>query len=115
MGPFAMLEDAAHCSRSRMPNMDSVLQMEFTIPGEDQSFQRAMNFAREKAKENLEEFMLLSWYDRERDFESPQHVSECGLEGAVPGYLEYGVSRGATLMVNINNGKFVFLFAPAPI
>ncbi len=31
--------------------------------------------------------MLLSWYDRDRDFEAPQHVSECHEKGATPGYV----------------------------
>ena len=52
--------------------------------------------------------MLLSWYDRDRDFESPQHASECHLDSAVPGYVDYGIYHGATLKVDIEQGRFVF-------
>jgi hypothetical protein len=45
--------------------------------------------------------MLLAWYDRDRDFESTQHASECHQDSAVPGYVDYGVHHGATLMVDI--------------
>jgi hypothetical protein len=56
--------------------------------------------------------MLLSWYDRDRDFESPQHASECYQLGAIPGFVEYGLSHGARLMVDIGQGRFVFFFLP---
>lgn len=56
--------------------------------------------------------MLLSWYDRDRDFESPQHASECHAQSAVPGYVDYGLNHGATLMVDIEDGRFVFFYLP---
>ena len=36
-----------------------------------------MKLVDEKAQQALGEVMMLSWYDRDRDFESPQHSSEC--------------------------------------
>ena len=39
-------------------------------------YQVAMKLADEKAQQTSGEVMLLSWYDRDRDFESPQHSSE---------------------------------------
>ena len=56
--------------------------------------------------------MLLSWYDRDRDFESPQHVSEWHQGYAVPGYVDYAVHRGATLKINVENSRFVFFYTP---
>jgi hypothetical protein len=50
--------------------------------------------------------------DRDRDVESPQHVSECHAESAVPGYVDYGINHGATLMVDIEDGRFVFFYLP---
>jgi hypothetical protein len=47
-----------------------------------------------------------------RDFESPQHASECHLESAVPGYVDYGICHGATLKVAIEQGRFVFCYQP---
>ena len=44
--------------------------------------------------------------------ESPQHASECHLDSAVPGYVDYGIYHGATLKVNIEQGRFVFFYLP---
>lgn len=63
-----------------------------------------------EACRRLGEYMLLSWYDRTRDFEAPQHVSECHEKGAIPGYVDYALSRGAELKVDINGGRFVFFY-----
>lgn len=62
------------------------------------------------AEKELGEFMLLSWYDKDRDFESPQHSSECHLDSAVPGYVDYGQNHGAVLKVDINDGRFVYFY-----
>jgi hypothetical protein len=60
--------------------------------------------------QRLGEHMLLSWHDRDRDFEAPQHVSECHQIGAVPGYVDYALYRGANLKSDIERGRFVFFF-----
>lgn len=75
-------------------------------------YRAAMRLADAEAAVRLGEYMLLSWYDRDRDFESPQHASECHLDSAVPGYVDYGVSHGARLMVEIEDGRFVFFYLP---
>lgn len=72
----------------------------------------AMRLAEAEARARLGECMLLSWYDRDRDFESPQHAGECHLGSAVPGYVDYALYRGATLMVDIEAGRFVFFYLP---
>lgn len=72
----------------------------------------AMRLAESEARARLGECMLLSWYDRDRDFESPQHASECHQGGAVPGYVDYALHRGAKLMVDIEAGRFVFFYLP---
>ena len=70
-------------------------------------YQEAMPLADAEAKTVLAEYMLLSWYDRDRDFESPQHASECHLDSATPGYVDYGINHGATLKIDIEDGRFV--------
>jgi len=75
----------------------------------------AMRLANAEAERLLGEFMLLSWYDRDRDFEAPAHVSECHADSAVPGYVDYAVHRGATLKVDIEDGRFVFFYLPTEI
>ncbi|MHB8346303.1 MAG: AF1514 family protein [Acidiferrobacterales bacterium] len=72
----------------------------------------AMALAEREASARLGDHMLLSWYDRDRDFESPQHSSECHMVSAVPGYVDYGVNHGATLKVDIEEGRFVFFYLP---
>jgi Domain of unknown function (DUF5619) len=73
----------------------------------------AMTLARAEAEARLGEPMLLSWYDRDRDFEAPQHVSECHQASATPGYVDYGLFHGASLMVDIEAGRFVFFYRDA--
>ena len=63
-------------------------------------YQTAMQQANQIAEEKLDDMMLLSWYDRDRDFESPQHSSECHADSAVPGYVDYGLYHGATLKID---------------
>ena len=71
----------------------------------------AANMARKEAHAaGFEEIMLLSWYDRDRDFESPQHASECHADSAIPGYVDYGVYHGAQLKIDIEQGRFVFFY-----
>lgn len=70
----------------------------------------AMKLANTAAEEKLADYMLLSWYDRDRNFESPQHASECHQASAVPGYVDYGLNHGANLMVDMEQGRFVFFY-----
>jgi hypothetical protein len=70
----------------------------------------AMRQADTEASRLLGEHMLLSWYDRDRDFESPQHSSECHAASAVPGYVDYGINHGASLMLDFEAGRFVFFY-----
>lgn len=75
----------------------------------------ALPLAERIAKERLGEAMLLSWYDRDRGFESPQHASECHADSAVPGYVDYGIHHGATLKIDIEQGRFVFFYLPVEL
>jgi hypothetical protein len=80
-----------------------------------QDYLQAMEIANRQADATLGEHMLLSWYDRDRDFESPQHASECHQGGAIPGYVDYGIHHGATLKVDIEQGRFVFFYMPLDV
>ena len=79
-----------------------------------ENYLQAMKLADLEAASRLGEYMLISWYDRDRDFESPQHSSECHSAGAVPGYVDYGLNHGATLKVDIEAGRFVFFYLALP-
>ncbi|MGE5152598.1 MAG: AF1514 family protein [Bdellovibrio bacteriovorus] len=76
-------------------------------------YRAAMDVATRQAQQRLGDPMLLSWYDRDRDFESPQHASECHQASAVPGYVDYGIHHGATLVVDLEQGRFVFFYLDA--
>ena len=77
-------------------------------------YREAMALADQVAEERLgEEAMRIAWYDRDRDFESPQHASECHQDAAVPGYVDYALSHGATLKVDVGSGRYVFYYLPA--
>ncbi|MBI3571143.1 MAG: AF1514 family protein [Gammaproteobacteria bacterium] len=78
-------------------------------------YREAMRLANAEAAARLNDYMLLSWYDRDRNFEAPQHSSECHQDSAVPGYVDYGIHHGATLMVDVENGRFVFFYRPVDI
>ena len=54
--------------------------------------------------------MLLSWYDRERDLESPAGVSECHVGCATKGSWDYALNRDARLAVEFDSGRFFFCF-----
>lgn len=81
----------------------------YPSPGD---YREAMAIANAEAKARLGEAMLLSWYDRDRDFEAPQHASECHQDSAVPGYVDYGLNHGARLEISLEGGRFVFFYLP---
>jgi hypothetical protein len=76
---------------------------------------QALALANAEAAARLRDYLLLSWYDRDRDFAAPQHVSECHAGSAVPGYVDYGLHHGATLKVDIEDGRFVFFYRPVDL
>lgn len=79
------------------------------------AFGQALALANSEAARRLAEPMLLSWYDRDRNFESPQHVSECHQASAIPGYVDYALHRGATLRIDVESGRFVFFYLSAAL
>ena len=64
-------------------------------------FDAAIRRASEVADEQLGENMLLSWYDRERDLESPPHASACHEGCAIKGFGDYALNSGGALVVFI--------------
>ncbi len=105
--------DTPACPLPVAPDFSAVsiikLQPDTTLP----DYRAAMDLARDEAAARLEEPMLLSWYDRDRNFEAPQHVSECHQASATPGYVDYGLNHGARLMIDIESGRFVFFYRDA--
>ena len=104
-------EGNPYCDMSP-PSYEGVEIVELNPESPPADYLEAMAIANRLADEKLDEHMLLSWYDRDRDFESPQHASECHAASAVPGYVDYGLYHGATLKIDIENGRFVFFYLP---
>lgn len=103
-------DDAPACGLRREPDYTGVTQVSLVPPQPPKDYREAMRLADGEAEARLGDYMLLSWYDRDRDFESPQHSSECHLDSAVPGYVDYGLNHGAALKVDIEDGRFVFFY-----
>ncbi len=80
--------------------------------GTSLDFDAAIKRASAVADELIGENMLLSWYDRERDLESPAHVGECHEGCPIKGYWDYAQNRGGALAVDFDEGRFVFCFRP---
>ena len=76
------------------------------------NYQEGMALAKEVATNRFEDYMLMSWYDRDRDFESPPNTTECAGNCKKDGYIHYGLNHGAKLKVDVEDGRFVFFFAP---
>ncbi|PKN31184.1 MAG: hypothetical protein CVU63_25265 [Deltaproteobacteria bacterium HGW-Deltaproteobacteria-20] len=79
-------------------------------PEDIMSWSEARGIADETAARELFDPILLSWFDRDRGFESPAHASECHEACDEPGYIEYARSRGGELQVQIGGGQFVFCY-----
>lgn len=103
------------CAAPVSPDPVSVRVVELMPDPPPDDYRAAMIVADAEAADCLGDFMLLSWYDRDRNFEAPQHVSECHSDSAVPGYVDYALYRGATLKVDIDNGRFVFFYLPVAL
>ena len=77
----------------------------------DLDFNAALKLATAIALQQLgDDTMLLSWFDRERDLESPAGVSECHVGCATKGSWDYALNRGARLAVEFDADRFYFCF-----
>ena len=103
------------CNLPQAPDYSGVTIVELSPDPVLDDYLQAMALANEQAEKLIGEHMLLAWYDRDRDFESPQHASECHANSPLPGYVDYGVYHGATLKVDIEEGRFVFFYLPVDL
>lgn len=114
-GPPAGQEGQAACPITLPPDLSGITSVSLKLEPPVANYLVAMQLADAEAKARWHDYMLLSWYDRDRDFEAPQHVSECHQTSAVPGYVDYGIHHGATLKVDVEDGRFVFFYRPAEL
>lgn len=100
------------CSLPKEPDYTGVTIVELKPDPSPADYLDAMRLANDEADLRLGDYMMLSWYDRDRDFESPRHASECHSNSATPGYVDYALYRGAKLKIDIEVGRFVFFYLP---
>jgi len=103
-------ESPISCPIPTEPDLSNLAVVELEPNERVPDYRAAMSIANAEAEKRIGQHMLLSWYDHDRDFESPQHTSECHQDSAVPGYVDYGIHHGATLKVDIEHGRFVFFY-----
>ena len=103
------------CNLPQEPDYTGVKIIELTPEPAAADYLQAMSIANREAERLIGENMLLAWYDRDRDFESPQHASECHVNSAVPGYIDYALYHGATLKIDVEQGRFVFFYLPVDL
>ena len=70
-------------------------------------FEKARDLAKRKAQEICSEAMLLSWNNTETGEYYP--AFECGRIGR-PAWVVYADARGADLTIDINDGRYTFMF-----
>ena len=73
----------------------------------DLEFVEAKEVAKQRAKEHCPDPMLLSWYQGKTGEFYPN--MECG-PGDKPALITYAESRGGDLVIDINNGQYVFIY-----
>ncbi len=102
----------SHCNLPTTADYSKVTLVNLEPDPPPANYIEAMNLANLEAERLIGQHMLLSWYDRDRDFESPQHASECHVNSAIPGYVDYALYRGASLRIDFQQGRFVFFYLP---
>ena len=75
-------------------------------------YQEALTLAKAEATKRFEEYMLISWYDRDRDIRSSWVVIRYPGDCEKNGYILYAMNHGARLKVDLEGGRFVFFFTP---
>ncbi len=100
----------SHCNMPTEPDYSGVNIIELAPQSPLDDYIAAMTLADAEADKYYEDKMLIAWYDRDRDFESPQHASECHVNSAIPGYIDYALYHGATMKIDIEQGRFIFFY-----
>jgi hypothetical protein len=73
----------------------------------DLEFTAAKDIASHRAKERCPDPMLLSWFQSKTGESYPN--MECG-PGDKPAWITYAESRGGDLVIDINQGQYIFIY-----
>ena len=52
---------------------------------------RTKNWPTKVVDTELDEHMSLSFYDKDKGYESPRYASDCHENSAIPGYVDYAL------------------------
>ncbi len=81
-------------------------QVNIVIDGIPLDIEQANALAEQVAAHLASDFLLLAWYDGQRQEEHPS-MPECQHK---PGWLAYAEGHGGNIRVRINEGQFDFIF-----
>ena len=81
--------------------------IDLQVEDEAIDFEKAREVADQKAFEVSENAMLISWFDRKEGAFSPNIA--CGGKEK-PGWLGYAESRGANIVIDVNQEAYVFVY-----
>jgi len=81
--------------------------IKLAINDEKIDFIQAQAYAKQKAREFGDDPMMLSWYQGKTGKSYPD--VECGRQGK-PAWILYAESRGGDLVIDINDGTYIFIF-----
>lgn len=100
------------CNIPAEPDYSKLKQINLAPEESPKDITQAQQIAEKVAEKELGEdnFMLLSFYDKDNDYESPRNASECHANSAIPGYVDYALYRDASLRIDIENGRFVLFY-----
>ena len=79
-----------------------------SINDKDMDFTKAKQEALKEASATVASPVLMAWYEKRTGRYSPD-VECCGEEK--PSWMIYAESRGGNMVVDINEGEYVFMFA----
>ena len=81
--------------------------VEIKIDNPQLQFNEAKDIAKKRAEAFCADPMLLSWYQGQTGESYPN--LECG-PGDKPAWITYAESRGGDLVIDINQGQYVFIY-----
>ena len=81
------------------------------VEDSDLDFVTAKDIAKQEAKKQCADPMMLSWYQGKIGEGYPNF--ECG-KADTPAWLVYAASRGGDLTIDINDGDYIFFYLSLP-
>jgi hypothetical protein len=82
--------------------------VQLTVDDAALDFDRARQAAEDLARSYGNEAELLGWFDGKAGRYYPD-TADC-LEGMPPSWVQFAESRGGNLTVDVNHGRYVFVF-----